>query len=166
LTNVLEELVSKMESRRDVHPRFLRSVHQHYGSVDCASDSDLRGSVSNFPVPSSAVGKSTIPFRSGLPNTNRIVPGKTGACIIALGYANFVIIPCANVFGRRPVMIACGAIALASDIWQATAKDYNSFIGARVLNGIGSASNESIMTIVVADIFFLHERGSYVGLYL
>ena len=94
------------------------------------------------------------------------LPWQTGACIIALGYANFVIIPCANVFGRRPVMITCGLIALASDIWQATAKDYNSFIGARVLNGLGSASNESIMTIVVADIFFLHERGAYVGLYL
>ena len=63
-------------------------------------------------------------------------------------------------------MITCGVLAIASDIWQATAKDYNSFIGARALNGIGSASNESIMTIVVADIFFLHERGRYVGLYL
>jgi MFS family permease len=63
-------------------------------------------------------------------------------------------------------MIACGLIALASDIWQATAKDYNSLIGARVLNGLGSASNESIMTIMVADIFFLHERGKFIGLYL
>ena len=63
-------------------------------------------------------------------------------------------------------MIGCSFIIIASDIWQATAKNYNSFIGARALNGIGTAANESIMTIVVADIFFLHQRGAFVGLYL
>jgi hypothetical protein len=39
-------------------------------------------------------------------------------------------------------------------------------MGARVLAGLGAAANESIMTMVVADIFFLHERGAFVGLYL
>jgi MFS family permease len=31
--------------------------------------------------------------------------------------------------------------------------------------GTGAAANESIMGVVVADIYFLHERGSYVGAY-
>lgn len=39
-------------------------------------------------------------------------------------------------------------------------------MGARVLAGTGAAANESIMNVVVADIFFLHERGKFVGSYL
>ena len=72
--------------------------------------------------------------------------------MLALGYANFVIIPCSDVFGRRIVLLVCAAISLGSYIWQALATSYNSFLGARVLNGIGAASNESIMTVVIADI--------------
>ncbi|KAH6673419.1 major facilitator superfamily domain-containing protein [Halenospora varia] len=89
----------------------------------------------------------------------------TGACVIALGYANFIIVPAADVFGRRPVTLICGAICIASNIWSAAAKSYGSFLGSRVLGGLGAAANESIMTMVVADIFFLHERGAFVGLY-
>jgi MFS family permease len=91
---------------------------------------------------------------------------QTGAAVISLGYANFIIIPCADIFGRRIVSIVCALICLGANIWQASAQSYNSFLGARVFAGLGAAANESIMTVVVADIFFLHQRGKYVGLYL
>jgi predicted MFS family arabinose efflux permease len=55
---------------------------------------------------------------------------------------------------------------LGSNIWQATATSYESFLGAHIVSGLGSAANESIMTIVVTDLFSLHERGQWVGLYL
>jgi len=76
----------------------------------------------------------------------------TGATVLALGYANFIIIPCSDIFGRRVVLLVCAAISLGSYIWQALATSYSSFLGARILNGIGAASNESIMTVVIADI--------------
>lgn len=98
-----------------------------------------------------------------------VLPNKsiqTGACVMALGYANFVIVPAADMFGRRPVTLICGAICVAANIWSALASSYQSFLGARVIAGLGAAANESIMTMVVADIFFLHERGAYVGVYL
>ncbi|KAN0120293.1 Major facilitator superfamily domain containing protein [Hyaloscypha variabilis] len=50
-------------------------------------------------------------------------------------------------------------------MWSALATSYESFLGARALGGIGAAPNESIMTMVVADVFFLHGRGAYVGIY-
>ncbi|KAK5203328.1 hypothetical protein LTR41_010971 [Exophiala xenobiotica] len=89
----------------------------------------------------------------------------TGATVITLGYANFIIVPACDVFGRRPVILACSLIVLAGNIWQATATSYNSFLGARLLSGVGAAANESIMAVVVADVFFLHERGRFVGFY-
>jgi MFS family permease len=55
---------------------------------------------------------------------------------------------------------------MAALIWSATANSYGSFLGARILTGTGASANESIMNVVVADMYFLHERGKYVGSYL
>jgi MFS family permease len=58
-----------------------------------------------------------------------------------------------------------GAIIIGSNIWQATAKDTGILFGAGALNGLGGAVNESVMVQVIADMFFLHERGQWMGLY-
>jgi MFS family permease len=86
--------------------------------------------------------------------------------VILLGYFNFIIIPCSEIFGRRITLLVCALVNLAASIWQAAAGSYGSFLGARVLAGTGAAANESIMNVVVADMFFLHERGRFVGSYL
>ncbi len=64
------------------------------------------------------------------------------------------------------MLLACALITIGSCIWQATATSYSSFLGARILTGLGAAANESIMPVVVADVKFLHQRGRYLGLYL
>lgn len=56
-------------------------------------------------------------------------------------------------------------ICLASCLWQAKAGSYGSFMAARVLDGIGAAANETLGPLLIADIFFLHERGLWNGLY-
>lgn len=91
---------------------------------------------------------------------------QTGVMVIALGYVNFIIIPCAHIWGRRPTMIVCTVITLASDIWMAASTSYNSFMAARVISGFGTGANESMLPLVVTDIYFLHQRGKYVGIYL
>ncbi|KAH8819316.1 serine/threonine kinase 16 [Xylogone sp. PMI_703] len=89
----------------------------------------------------------------------------TGACVLSLGYANFIIIPCTRLFGRRPVALACALIVIGSSIWCAVATSYDSLIGGRVLVGIGCATSESLMPVVIADMLFLHERGTWMGIY-
>jgi MFS family permease len=91
---------------------------------------------------------------------------QTGACILSLGYANIAIIPCANIFGRRPTALVCCAICIGSHIWQALSTSYSSFLGGRVLVGIGAATSESLMPVVISDMMFLHERGTWMGAYL
>ena len=90
----------------------------------------------------------------------------TGVCVLGLGYANFVIVPCSNIFGRRFTSILFGALVVGSSSWEASAKSYTSLMAARVINGVATATNESIMVQVVADVFFLHERGLWMGVYL
>ncbi|KAI1453411.1 putative MFS transporter [Annulohypoxylon moriforme] len=101
-------------------------------------------------------------FHKTLPEVNMLF----GAAAITLGYANFLIVPAANMWGRRPVVLVCGLICILANIWQGLVTSYPSFLGARVISGLGAAANESIMPMVVADLLFQHQRGSSMALYL
>lgn len=83
----------------------------------------------------------------------------TGVAILVLGFSNFIWVPISTSFGRRPVYILSQLVVLGSAIWRARAMNYSSFMGACVLNGIGAGPAETIQPAVIADIFFLHDRG-------
>ena len=89
----------------------------------------------------------------------------TGVCILVLGFSNFIWVPIATSFGRRPVALASTLICFGSHIWRAKATTYESFMGACVLNGIGAGPAETLQPTVIADVMFLHERGRYNTLY-
>ncbi|KAF2149590.1 MFS general substrate transporter, partial [Myriangium duriaei CBS 260.36] len=89
----------------------------------------------------------------------------TGNAILVLGFSNFIWVPIAQAFGRRPAYIFSNLIVFGSLIWRARAQSYNSFMGACILNGIGAGPAESIQPAVIADIFFLHDRGFWNTLY-
>ncbi|KAF2104672.1 serine/threonine kinase 16 [Rhizodiscina lignyota] len=89
----------------------------------------------------------------------------TGVAILVLGFSNFLWVPISTSFGRRPVYIFSQLICFASCIWRAKANSYGSFMGACVLNGIGAGPAETIQPAVIADIFFLHDRGKWNTLY-
>lgn len=54
---------------------------------------------------------------------------------------------------------------MGSCIWRARANTYGSFMGACVINGIGAGPAETMQPTVIADIFFLHDRGKWNTLY-
>lgn len=90
----------------------------------------------------------------------------TGSCVLALGYANFIVVPLSNILGRRFTSLTLGLLVMGSCIWEARAQSYSSLIGARVVNGVATATSETIMVQVICDLFFLHERGVWMGVYL
>lgn len=89
----------------------------------------------------------------------------TGVAILVLGFSNFIWVPISTCFGRRPAYIFSQIICFGSSIWRARAMTYSSFMGACVLNGIGAGPAETIQPAVIADIFFLHDRGFWNTLY-
>ncbi|KAF2096437.1 serine/threonine kinase 16 [Rhizodiscina lignyota] len=96
-------------------------------------------------------------FHSTLPDVVQF----TGVTILVLGFSNFVWVPLSTSFGRRPVLLVSTAICLGASIWKGTATSYNSFMGACALNGIGAGPTETIQPAVIADMFFLHDRGKW-----
>ncbi|ORY64822.1 major facilitator superfamily domain-containing protein [Pseudomassariella vexata] len=133
-----------MESHRHLQPIRL-CLHQHH---DAPSH---RAHGAHFEAE----------FHKSLPEVNMLF----GAAAITLGYSNLLIVPTANVFGRRPVIIVCGLICTLANIWQGLVTSHSSFIGARVISGLGAGANESIMPMVIADLLFLHQRGKSMALY-
>ncbi|KAK4688422.1 hypothetical protein P7C73_g1699, partial [Tremellales sp. Uapishka_1] len=89
----------------------------------------------------------------------------TGVCVLTLGYANFIIVPCSNIFGRRVTGIVFAVFAVATTVWEGAAKSHGSFLGARAMNGIATATAETMMVQIIADMFFVHERGKWMGVY-
>lgn len=85
--------------------------------------------------------------------------------ILFLGLGNLFWVPISLKIGKRPVLITCLAIFFSSCIWNAVAKSWGSMFGARILQGFGASASEALGPAVVADLFFVHERGAKVGFY-
>lgn len=89
----------------------------------------------------------------------------TGVAILVLGFSNFVWVPLSTTFGRRPVSILSQLVCFGSAIWRAKATSYNSFLGASALNGFAAGPAETMQPAVIADMYFLHDRGKWNTLY-
>ena len=86
-----------------------------------------------------------------------------GLPILLLGFGSLIAVPMANIYGRRCAMLVFGFLFIASCIWQALAKSYGNFLAARAFCGFVSAPCETLGVQVATDLFFLHERGIWVG---
>ena len=84
--------------------------------------------------------------------------------VLFLGIGNLLWIPVGQKVGKRPVILVCTALFFGSSIWSAKAGSFGSMLGARIFQGLGASASEVMTPAVVADLFFLHERGLWVGL--
>ena len=60
------------------------------------------------------------------------------------GTGNFIWVPIANKYGRRPVYLISYTIYLACAIWLIFDKSYNGFLAARIIMGFGAGAAETI----------------------
>jgi MFS family permease len=68
-----------------------------------------------------------------------------------------------NSFDRRLPLLLANLILLAPLIWGACATSFKSFLGARVLQAIGTSPSDAIIYMLIQDISFIHERGVMMG---
>ncbi|KAI1450434.1 MFS transporter [Annulohypoxylon stygium] len=85
---------------------------------------------------------------------------------LLLGIGNMVWVPLSVKLGKRPVLILSMALLFALLVWTAQVKTFEELLVARCLSGFASAAGESILPGVISDIFFLHERGAMMSIYV
>jgi MFS family permease len=72
----------------------------------------------------------------------------------------------ADIIGRRPIFILGTIIALASTVGAALAPTYGGYMAARFFQGFGVSPASNVGLAIIDDIFFEHERGQKVGLWV
>ncbi|KAF8069218.1 Mfs1.2, partial [Lyophyllum atratum] len=70
----------------------------------------------------------------------------------------------AQIFGRRPVLLASMVLFGVGSLVCGLARDMNMLIAGRVVQGSGGAGLLSVSSIILSDIVSLKERGVYNGL--
>jgi MFS family permease len=79
---------------------------------------------------------------------------------------NFVWVPLGLYFGTRPIFVAASFLLFGTTIWSAVATSWSSFVAARVLCAFAGSCGEALPAAVVRDLFFLHQRGWWMGVYM
>jgi len=103
----------------------------------------------------------------------------TGYMFLMFGWGCLFWQPLALTYGRRGVYLfsfIATVVLIPSvsplltfqcmNVWAAHSTNNGTWIGHRLLIGFFGAPIESLCEISVADIFFAHERGTYMGMYM
>ncbi|KAK4942089.1 hypothetical protein LTR10_018125 [Elasticomyces elasticus] len=86
--------------------------------------------------------------------------------LLLSGLGNFFWVPAAEYVGKRPVFVVASLITFLGMVGSAVSKDFHTLLACRILVSGGGSATEALGAAIINDIFFLHERGSKMGLYI
>jgi len=89
----------------------------------------------------------------------------TGYQLLAVACAGPLVVVIARVWGKRPVFVISAWIVIIGVIVAAAAQNFETLLAARILQGLGAACFEGIVTPFIGDMFFVHQRGSRISAY-
>jgi MFS family permease len=75
------------------------------------------------------------------------------------GFGNLFWVPLMRVIGKRPVFLMGMTLLAVFNAWSFNATTFGSLLAARMFSGFAAAAGDATVPAVVADIFFVHERG-------
>jgi MFS family permease len=98
-------------------------------------------------------------------STANLVEG-TGVMFLFFGWACLVWQPIALTYGRRGVYLITTLLTVPLMVWTAYSSSSPEWFAHRVLLGIVVSPIESLCEVTVLDLYFAHNRGTYMGLYV
>ena len=98
-------------------------------------------------------------------STASLVQG-TGLMFLFFGWACLIWQPLALTYGRRGVYLITMLLTIPMMEWTAYSKSSSDWIAHRILIGIIASPIESLCEVTVFDLYFAHNRGTYMVLYV
>ncbi|KAL4953953.1 major facilitator superfamily domain-containing protein [Aspergillus filifer] len=88
-----------------------------------------------------------------------------GILYLFMGWGTMITQSLALKYGRRPVLVGCMVLVTAMTVWTAFVRSRGEFFANRILLGIFASPQETLIEIIIGDVFFTHDRGFYMGAY-
>lgn len=85
--------------------------------------------------------------------------------IVWAGVGPLLVIPFANIYGRRPIYLLGNLIGAITNIAAGWSPTWAGILVTRAFNGIAAGSPGAIGAATICDLFFMHERGFYMGIF-
>ncbi|KAG8167295.1 hypothetical protein KVR01_002984 [Diaporthe batatas] len=84
--------------------------------------------------------------------------------LLVNGIASYFLVPLTIAVGRRPVLLATGAIAWIGGLWAGYSTSLNSHLAARAFQGLGAGAVEALVPLIIQDFMFIHQRNRAISL--
>ncbi|KAK5652075.1 hypothetical protein OQA88_10851 [Cercophora sp. LCS_1] len=84
----------------------------------------------------------------------------TGWFLLGVGVAAVFFVPSGRIWGKRHLFVGGCVLLVITSAWGGgSGKNYDSFLAARVFQGVATAPFESLVNAAVGDLYFVHQRG-------
>lgn len=88
-----------------------------------------------------------------------------GYAFLGFGWGCLIFQPLAIQYGKRPMFLVSIAGTVAVMVWTAYCRDSGNWIARSVLQGFFGAPVESLAEVALTDIYFQHQRGTFIAYY-
>lgn len=89
-----------------------------------------------------------------------------GVLFIGIGYGTLFLSPAAWLWGRRCTYLFCILLGLLGAIWMARTQSTSDSIWNQLFVGISESCAEANVQLSLSDLFFEHQRGTFLGVYV
>ncbi|QDS76433.1 hypothetical protein FKW77_004351 [Venturia effusa] len=80
--------------------------------------------------------------------------------VLMLGMGNLFWVVMLRIIGRRPAFLLAIPLLFVTNIWAYFSGSFGSLLASTIVGGFGAAAAEAPVSAVVADMFFVNERGA------
>jgi MFS family permease len=85
--------------------------------------------------------------------------------IVFAGVGPLLVTPFSNVYGRRPIYLLGNLLAGVTNVVAGNCTTWAGILATRAFNGIGAGSSVAIGAATICDLYYMHERGFYMGIF-
>ncbi|KAG6361803.1 hypothetical protein INS49_010032 [Diaporthe citri] len=85
--------------------------------------------------------------------------------LVFSGVGPLFVMPFASATGRRPIVVSCSLLAAVTNIIASYCSTWAGIVVTRAFNGFAVGATVALGPAVICDMYFLHERGFYMGIF-